>query len=87
MRRRGTGISAEQAGRRWALDTATPVHQRVVLSPYFVVGGPDYRAMAHTGCPGGAGCAYRETLVHQSAGPPAAWPHCRGALNLLNPKP
>ena len=63
------------------VDGLTPVHQRVVLSPYFVVGGPDFRAMAHTGCPGRARCAYRETLLHQSAGPPAAWPHCRGESN------
>ena len=65
------------------LDGVSAAHQRLVFSPYWMVGGPDYRAMAALGCPSGDKCEYRETLIDSSPGAPAAWPHCRGDLREL----
>jgi hypothetical protein len=66
------------------LNEGTPAHQRVVLSPYWVVGGPDFRAMAASGCPGAETCAYHERVWSSNdVGPPGAWPFCRGDLRPL----
>jgi hypothetical protein len=66
------------------LNEGTPAHQRVVLSPYWVVGGPDFRAMAASGCPGAETCAYHERVWSSNdVGPPGAWPFCRGDLRAL----
>ena len=72
------------------LNEGAPVHQQLVVSPYWVVGGPDYRGMAESGCPLAASCRYRErTWRHDDAetagdaGPPGAWPFCRGDLRGL----
>jgi hypothetical protein len=65
------------------VDGLAAAHQRLVLSPYWMVGGPDYPAMAAAGCPSAATCEYREKLIHNSAGAPSAWPHCRGDLRAL----
>eukprot|EP00960_Hanusia_phi_P024540 723081-Hanusia_phi.AAC.1 len=57
--------------------------QRLVLSPYFVVGGPDYRRMRSAGCPEEETCVYAEKLLHNSTGAAASWPYCRGDLRRL----
>ena len=65
------------------VDGITPAHQRLVLSPYWMVGGPNFTAMAETGCPSADTCEYRECLIDESTGAPSAWPHCRGDLRQL----
>lgn len=65
------------------VDGVTPAHQDLVLSPYWMVGGPDYSAMSNSGCPSGDGCKYKETMLHDSPGAPSGWPHCRGDLRQL----
>jgi hypothetical protein len=65
------------------VDGVTPVHQRLVLSPYWMVGGPDIPSMAATGCPTSEGCEYRERLLDKTPGAPAGWPYCRGDLRAL----
>jgi hypothetical protein len=52
----------------------------VVLSPFWVVGGPDYASMSATGCPGGPDCAYKELLIDRSAGGLSAPYYKRGDL-------
>ena len=59
------------------LNREVSLRQRVVLSPYVVVGGPDYAAMRSTGCPEGPECSYRELLYPQSAGGLAEPPYNR----------
>ena len=46
------------------VDKVTASHQRLVLSPYWVVGGPNYTAMAATGCPAEDTCEYRYIFEH-----------------------
>jgi hypothetical protein len=65
------------------VDGVTAVHQQLVLSPYWIVGGPDYAAMAATGCPSATTCEYKEKLIHDTAGAASAWPHCRGDLRSV----
>jgi len=41
---------------------------RVVITPFWVVGGPDYQSMRKNGCPyNSSACKYEELLVNQSA--------------------
>lgn len=42
--------------------------QRVTLTPYVIVGGPDYEAMRDACCPDGPGCSYRELMYPQTPG-------------------
>ncbi|EKX41787.1 hypothetical protein GUITHDRAFT_112206 [Guillardia theta CCMP2712] len=57
--------------------------QKLVLSPYFVVGGPDHKRMRAMGCPDGESCSYAENLLHNTTGAPSSWPYCRGDLRRL----
>jgi hypothetical protein len=54
--------------------------QKLVLTPYFVVAGPDFEAMRETGCPTQPSCEYRELFWHNSSGGLARPPYLRGDL-------
>jgi hypothetical protein len=54
--------------------------QKLVLTPYFVVAGPDFEAMRETGCPTQPSCEYRELFWHNSSGGLARPPYRRGDL-------
>ena len=51
-----------------------------VLTPFWVVAGPDYDAMRQSGCPGEDTCAYRELWWHNSTGGLDRAPFDRGDL-------
>lgn len=53
---------------------------RVVLTPFWVVAGPDFDAMRDSGCPGSAACKYHELWWHNSTGGLARSPFDRGDL-------
>ena len=63
--------------------TLALTHQRIVVSPYWVVGGPAYDLMAQRGCPSGPGCGYEERRIDNSEGAAAYWPFLRGDLREL----
>jgi len=65
------------------LNKISPVHQRLTLSPYWVVGGPDFEAMHRLGCPASKECEYMERRIDQGSGPTGAWPHSRGDLRKV----
>eukprot|EP00960_Hanusia_phi_P028594 747494-Hanusia_phi.AAC.1 len=50
---------------------------QVVLTPFWVVGGPDFEEMRGTGCPTKSTCEYRELLWHNSSGGHARSPYNR----------
>ena len=52
----------------------------IVITPFWVVGGPDYAAMDLLGCPTGPNCAYVEKLINNTAGGLAEAPYNRGDL-------
>jgi hypothetical protein len=57
-----------------------PVQQQLVITPFFVVAGPDFAAMRDSGCPGKPSCAYRELWWHNSSGGLSRPPFNRGDL-------
>ena len=63
-----------------ALNTGVPRTHRAVLTPFWVVAGPDFDAMRMTGCPGQPSCEYRELWWHNSSGGLAQPPFERGDL-------
>ena len=65
------------------LNKGLPYAHRAVISPMWVVGGPDIEAMKETGCPHSEECAYREFLISDGAGPLARKPYFRGDLRPL----
>ena len=50
---------------------------QVVLTPFWVVGGPDFAGMRRTGCPALPTCEYRELFWHNSTGGHARSPYNR----------
>eukprot|EP00960_Hanusia_phi_P071324 767529-Hanusia_phi.AAC.2 len=62
------------------LNMGHPAPKQVVLTPFWVVAGPDYDGMRDAGCPGLAGCSYRELWWHNSSGGIARSPYERGDL-------
>ena len=65
------------------LNTNASWRQRVVLTPFFVVAGPDFKAMRRTGCPLLPSCEYRELFWHNSSGGLSRSPFSRGDLREL----
>jgi hypothetical protein len=57
-----------------------PYQQSLILTPYFVVAGPDYESMRGLGCPYTSTCEYRELFWHNSSGGLARQPYDRGDL-------
>ena len=62
------------------LNSGHPSPKQVVITPFWVVAGPDYDSMRDSGCPGRASCSYRELWWHNSSGGPARSPYERGDL-------
>lgn len=62
------------------LNRGVPWRQQVVISPYWVVSGPDFQAMKETGCPERDSCEYRELMWHNSSGGLDRAPYNRGDL-------
>ena len=56
---------------------------RVVLTPFWVVGGPDFAAMKASGCPHEDSCRYKELFWHNSSGGLDRPPFDRGDLRPL----
>ena len=72
----------------WALIEAVnegqPPASRVVLTPFWIVAGPDFEAMRDAGCLDGAGhCEYKELWWHNSSGGLDRPPFERGDLRAL----
>ena len=63
-----------------SLNFGTNFSQDITITPFWIVGGPNFTAMASSGCPDGAGCAYSELLINNSAGGLALAPYNRGDL-------
>jgi hypothetical protein len=57
--------------------------QRIVLTPFWVVGGPDFAAMRAAGCPHSDDCSYKELFWHNSSGGLDRSPFDRGDLRAL----
>ena len=62
------------------INSGVPRRHKVVLTPFWVVGGPDYAAMRASGCPGSRDCRYHELFWHNSSGGLARAPYLRGDL-------
>lgn len=62
------------------INEGVPRAHRAVLTPFFVVAGPDFDAMRDSGCPGGDSCRYAELFWHNSSGGLARIPFERGDL-------
>lgn len=63
-----------------SINTGVPRAHRAVLTPFWVVAGPDFDAMRDSGCPGLDTCAYRELWWHNSTGGLGLAPFERGDL-------
>jgi len=63
-----------------SINAGAPRAHQVVLTPFWVVAGPDFDAMRDSGCPGLASCEYRELWWHNSTGGLARAPFDRGDL-------
>jgi len=57
--------------------------QKVVLTPFWVVGGPDFEGMKRSGCPHSDTCEYHELFWHNSSGGLDRAPFHRGDLRPL----
>jgi hypothetical protein len=57
--------------------------EQVVLSPFFIVAGPDYARMRALGCPARSSCEYAELWWHNSSGGLAQHPYSRGDLRSV----
>jgi hypothetical protein len=56
---------------------------KAVLTPFWIVGGPDYAAMKAGGCPHSDDCRYHELFWHNSSGGLDRAPYNRGDLRPL----
>jgi len=55
----------------------------VVLTPFFTVGGPDFKAMRNMGCPSNDSCLYKESLLDAKEWGLSMPPFNRGDLRSL----
>jgi hypothetical protein len=62
------------------INEGVPHPHRAVLTPFWVVAGPDFDAMRDSGCPGQGTCEYHELWWHNSSGGLARAPFDRGDL-------
>ena len=65
------------------LNEGSSWRHRVVLTPFWVVGGPDFAAMKASGCPHDVSCRYEELFWHNSSGGLDRPPFDRGDLRPL----
>jgi len=56
---------------------------KVVLTPFFTVGGPDFKAMRNIGCPSNGTCEYKESLIDAKEWGLSMPPFNRGDLRSL----
>jgi hypothetical protein len=62
------------------LNAGVEAREQLVLTPFFIVAGPDYERMRELGCPGSSTCRYSELGWHNSSGGIARHPYSRGDL-------
>lgn len=67
------------------INEGTSLRQRVTITPYVIVGGPDYEAMRDAGCPDGPRCSYREMLYPRSPGGLSKPPYSRFEQRFSRP--
>jgi len=65
---------------------ATKYEHRVTLTPFFTVGGPDFREMRRQGCPNNTTCKYFESLLNMDNWGLSMPPFSRGDLRSLYKK-
>lgn len=62
---------------------APKFEHRVVVTPFFTVGGPDFREMRKQGCPTNATCKYAESLISMDNWGLSMPPFSRGDLRSI----
>eukprot|EP00871_Galdieria_phlegrea_P000971 jgi/Galph1/1875/GphlegSOOS_G561.1 len=65
------------------LNQDVPNHRRIVMTPFWIVSGPNIVEMSNAGCPLDPICTYKEVALYDGGGGLARAPYSRGDLRPL----